>query len=88
MPRDDAQDRPLHRYVIGNESPLTDRDRANVQTVVDSWLADWDATADVTLAGGHAIEIVVRGTLTPDQQSRLSKEIGREAERIENEKLS
>jgi hypothetical protein len=41
----------------------------------------------VVFADAHTIETVVCGELTPDQQSRLSKEIWREAERIESESL-
>ncbi len=87
MPRDNEQGRPVYRYSIGKRFILTERDRADVQDVVDRWMADWNAVASVTLAGAHTIEIVVRGELTPDQQSRLSKEIWRQAERIEKNRL-
>lgn len=87
MPRDYEQGRPVYRYSIGKRFILTERDRADVQDVVDSWMANWNAVASVTLAGAHTIEVVVRGDLTPDQQSRLSKEIWRQAERIEKEHL-
>jgi hypothetical protein len=42
----------------------------------------------VTLDDDHTIRIAVHGRLTCGQRDRLSKEIWREAERIENEKLS
>ena len=88
MPRDDSHPRTEYCYFIGNDSILTERDRADVQGVVDNWISDWNALANVSLADKHTIMIVVCGELASDQQSRLSKEILREAERIEGESLA
>jgi hypothetical protein len=55
MPRDEAQDQRVYRWFICDDSILTDRDRADVQSVVDRWVTSWNVSADVSLADEHTI---------------------------------
>jgi hypothetical protein len=79
MPRDEMQDQQVYRWFICNDSILLDRDRADVQSVIDTWVTSWNVSADVSLADEHTIRLAVHGALTLDQRDRLAKEIGREA---------
>lgn len=61
MPRGETQDQQIYRWFICNNSILTDRDRADVQSVLDGWLTSWNVPADVSLAGEHASAARKRG---------------------------
>jgi hypothetical protein len=55
IPRGETQDQQIDQWFICNDSILTDRDRADVPSVVDRWMTSWNVSADVSLADEHTI---------------------------------
>jgi len=68
---------PMHRFIIGDESVLSERDRAGVDNAVSRTVADWNVMAEVGLPDSHTIETLVWGGPTESQRRLLEDVIER-----------
>jgi hypothetical protein len=63
---------PMHRFIVGDESVLGERDRAGVENAVSRTVAGWNVMAEVGLPDSHTIETLVWGVLTESQRRLLN----------------